>query len=64
VEQLTQSSGLSHAVGNDTIFDLSAGAGDDGLPLGRPENQIVPRNTAYPDIEHRVSGQLVQSASV
>jgi hypothetical protein len=38
VEQLTQPSGLSHAVGNDTILGLSAGAGDYGLPLGRPGN--------------------------
>jgi hypothetical protein len=42
VEQLTQSGGLSHAVGNDMILSLSAGAGDDGLPLGRPGNQVVP----------------------
>jgi hypothetical protein len=42
VEQLTQSGGLSHAVGNDMILGLSAGAGDDGLPLGRPGNQVVP----------------------
>jgi hypothetical protein len=34
VEQLTQLGGLSHAVGNGTIFGLNAGAGDDGLPLG------------------------------
>jgi hypothetical protein len=42
VEQLSQLSGLSHAVGNDMILGLSAGAGDDGLPLGRPGNQVVP----------------------
>jgi hypothetical protein len=42
VEQLTQPGGLSHAVGNGTILGLSAGAGDDGLPLGRPGNQVVP----------------------
>jgi hypothetical protein len=48
VEQLTQPSGLSHAVGNGMIFGLSAGAGDDGLPLGRPENQVVPQ-------EHRIA---------
>jgi hypothetical protein len=46
VEQLSQPSGLSHVVGNDTILGLSAGAGDDGLPLGRSGNQVVPRNTA------------------
>jgi hypothetical protein len=34
VEQLTQSGGLSHTVGSDTILGLSARAGDDGLPLG------------------------------
>jgi hypothetical protein len=41
VEQLTQPGGLSHTVGNGTILDLSAGARDDGLPLGRPGNQVV-----------------------
>jgi hypothetical protein len=39
VEQLTQPSGLSHAVGNDTILGLSARAGDDNTKLS-------PRNTA------------------
>jgi hypothetical protein len=48
VEQLTQSSGLSHAVGNDTILSLSAVAGDNGLSLGRPGNQVVPQ-------EHRIT---------
>jgi hypothetical protein len=46
VEQLPHPSGLSHAVGNDTILSLSTGAGDDGLPLGRSGNQVVLRNTA------------------
>jgi hypothetical protein len=48
VEQLTQPGGLSHAVGNDTILGLSAGAEDDGLPLSRPGNQVVPQ-------EHRMA---------
>jgi hypothetical protein len=43
VEQLTQPGGLSHAVGNSTILGLSARAGDDGLLLGRPGNQVVPQ---------------------
>jgi phosphoglycerate-specific signal transduction histidine kinase len=42
VEQLSQPSGLSHAVGNGMILGLSAGAGDNSLPLGRQENQVVP----------------------
>jgi hypothetical protein len=42
VEQLTQLSGLSHAVGNSMILGLNARAGDDGLPFGRPGNQVVP----------------------
>jgi hypothetical protein len=46
VEQLTQPGGLSHAVGNGTILSLSTGAGDDGLPLGRPGNQVVPQEPA------------------
>jgi hypothetical protein len=41
MEQLTQPSGLSHAVCNDTILSLSAEAGDNGLSLGRPGNQVV-----------------------
>jgi hypothetical protein len=48
VEQLTQPGGLSHAVDNDTILGLSAGAEDDGLPLSRPGNQVVPQ-------EHRMA---------
>jgi hypothetical protein len=48
VEQLTQPSGLSHAVCNDMILGLSAGAGDDGLSLDRPGNQVVPQ-------EHRIA---------
>jgi hypothetical protein len=43
VEQLSQPSGLSHAIGNGTILDLSVGAVDDGLPLGQPRNQVVPQ---------------------
>jgi hypothetical protein len=41
MEQLMEPSGLSHAVGNGTILGLSAGVGDDGLPLGRLGNQVV-----------------------
>jgi hypothetical protein len=48
VEQLSQPSGPSHAVGNGTILGLGAGAGDDGLPLGRSGNQVVPQ-------EHRIA---------
>jgi hypothetical protein len=48
VEQLSQSSSHSHAVGNGMILGISAGVGDDSLPLGRPGNQIVPQ-------EHRIA---------
>jgi hypothetical protein len=41
VEQLSQPRSLSHAVDNDMILGLSAGAGDDGLLLGRLGNQVV-----------------------
>jgi hypothetical protein len=50
VEQLSQPSGLSHAVGNSTILGLNAGARDDGQPLGRPGNQIILQ-------EHRIAGR-------
>jgi hypothetical protein len=48
LEQLSQPSGLSHVVGNSTILDLRARVRDDGLPLGRPGNQVVPQ-------EHRIA---------
>jgi hypothetical protein len=48
VEQLSHPSGISHTIGNDMILGLSAGARDDGLSLGRPENQVVPQ-------EHRIT---------
>jgi hypothetical protein len=48
MEQLSQPSGLSHAIGNGTILGLSAGAGDAGLLLSRPGNQVVP-------LEHRMA---------
>jgi hypothetical protein len=48
MEQLSQPSGLSHVVGNGMILGLSAGAGDDGMPLDRPGNQVVPQ-------EHRIA---------
>jgi hypothetical protein len=48
MEQLMQPSGLSHAIGNGMMLGLSAGAGDDGLPLGQLGNQVVPQ-------EHRIA---------
>jgi hypothetical protein len=43
MEQLTKPSGLSHAVGNGAILSLCTGTGDDGLPLGRPGDQVIPQ---------------------
>jgi hypothetical protein len=54
VEQLTQPSGLSHAIGNGTKLGLGAGAGDDGLPLDRPGNQVVLQ-------EHRIAWRRATS---
>jgi hypothetical protein len=46
VEELTQPGGLGHTVGHGTVLGLSAGARDDGLPLGNPKTRLAPRNTA------------------
>jgi hypothetical protein len=40
VEQLAQPGGLCHAVSHDTILDLDAGAGDDGLSFGSPGDEV------------------------
>jgi hypothetical protein len=40
VEELAQPGGLCHAVGHDTVLGLSAGARDDGLPLGGPRDEV------------------------
>jgi hypothetical protein len=40
VEELAQPGGFCHAVGHGTVLDLGTGAGDDGLPLGGPGNEM------------------------
>jgi hypothetical protein len=40
VEELAQPGGLRHAVGHDAVLSLCAGAGDDGLPLGGPGDEV------------------------
>jgi hypothetical protein len=40
VEELAHPGGLCHAVGNSAVLDLYAGAGDDGLPLGGPGDEV------------------------
>jgi hypothetical protein len=43
MQELAQPGGLSHTIGDDTVLSFSAGAGDDRLPLGRPGDQVVPK---------------------
>jgi hypothetical protein len=52
MEQLSKPSGLSYAIGDGTLLDLCSRVGDDGLPLSRPEHQVVPQ-------EHRIAGRRV-----
>jgi hypothetical protein len=42
MQELAQPGGLSHTIGDDTVLDFGAGAGDDSLLLDRPGDQIVP----------------------
>jgi hypothetical protein len=41
MQELAQPGGLSHTIDDDTILCFGAGAGDDSLLLGRPEDQVV-----------------------
>ena len=41
MEQLTEPSRLSHAVGHDAVLGLDAGAGDNRLALRRPGDEAV-----------------------
>ena len=41
VEELTEPSRLSHAVGHDAVLGLGAGAGDNRLALRRPGDEVV-----------------------
>jgi hypothetical protein len=43
MEQLTKLSGLSHTVSNGVILSLYTRAGDEGLPFGQLEHQVVPQ---------------------
>jgi hypothetical protein len=36
MQELAQPDGLSHTIGDGTVLDFGAEAGDDSLPLGRP----------------------------
>jgi hypothetical protein len=40
LEELAQPGGLWHVVGHVAVFGLCAGAGDDGLPLGSPGDEV------------------------
>jgi hypothetical protein len=43
MSELTQLGGLSHTIGHSAVLGLRARAGDDGLPLGGPGGQVVPK---------------------
>jgi hypothetical protein len=49
VEELAQPEGLCHTVGHGTVLGLSAGARDDGLPLGGSRDEVGAQ-------EHGVAG--------
>jgi hypothetical protein len=40
VEELAHPGGLCHAFGHSAVLGLGAGAGDDGLPLGGPKDEV------------------------
>jgi hypothetical protein len=49
LEKLARLGGLCHAVGHSAVLGLCAGAGDDGLPFGGPEDEVG-------DQEHNITG--------
>ena len=46
LQKVAQPAGLSDSIRNDAIFVLCTGPGHCRLTLGRPGNEVVPRNTA------------------
>jgi hypothetical protein len=48
MQELAQPSGLNHTIGDGTVLGFGAGAGDDSLPLGRPGDQVVPKEHGIP----------------
>jgi hypothetical protein len=42
MQELAQPGGLSHTIGDGMVLGFGTGEGDDSLPLGRPEDQVVP----------------------
>jgi hypothetical protein len=42
VEELAHPRGLRHAVAHNAVLSLGARAGDDGLPLGGPGDEVGP----------------------
>jgi hypothetical protein len=45
LEKLTQPGGLCHVVGHSAVLSLRARAGDDGMPLGGPGDEVGAQNT-------------------
>jgi hypothetical protein len=60
-QELLEPGSLSYGIGNRTVLSLSTGAGD--CRLEDQEIRLAPRNTAYLEVDLRVSGQPAQSAS-
>jgi hypothetical protein len=55
---------LSHTVGHIAVPRVSAGAGDDRLPLRGPGDQVDTQEHSVAHGGRRVSGQHAQSTSV
>ena len=51
LEQLAKPRCLGDAVRHNVILDIGARAGDDWLPLQRPGDKTVKRNTAKQDVD-------------
>jgi hypothetical protein len=57
MEQLTQPSGLSHAVGDGAVLDFRAEPRDDRMSLSQPGHKVVPE-------EHRAARRRAMSGRV
>jgi hypothetical protein len=57
LEELSEPTSISHAIGHNAILSLDAQLGDDVLTLGGSGDEVVMRNTVWLKVDRRVSRQ-------
>jgi hypothetical protein len=64
MKKMTMPESFAHTIGHRAILGLNAGAGNDGLPLRGPGDDVGAQEHGAAEVDRHVSGQPAQPASV